>query len=451
MIVIEKGMLDNYKDKVKSIVGSKVEQLNNNAFEGFENLEVVDFPDLKVIKNETFKDCRNLKILDIPQVKSVGKGAFEGCDALTKLVVKNSETASEIYKNLPGYLKNQVIYKELKIILSENGKTEWAVSNNVISDNKYVPKDSGSNTQENECILEDWIIPDDGCIEEEWINRLPRPFDNSLRIVLPETMSNEISNEIFGKYKDRVGFIYGKNIKEIRAGAFNGCENLFIAAFPRVEAVCDNAFNGCDKLEILVLGDVKAIGDDVFEGCNKLNKIYIRNEEKYDLIYESLPKDIRNNVHFFNSDDTEILRHIENNTDELNLSFLLPDGNSEANSRQMENNQDEISSNVETEQKDSHNEVGLESGQTKPLIDGEIKAVDDDLFKPIAEDIPNVTSITIDKLGSDLTVQDGIFKTFGKLNLIAIKNDPGEENLNKLKDEAKSTGHDVEVKVSGQA
>lgn len=84
-----KGELTSFNTIKRVIVGSKVNNIGNQAFDDCSNLENVVIPDsVASIGDYGFADCKHLTDITIGiGLTSIGDWAFQGCDSLTSIVI----------------------------------------------------------------------------------------------------------------------------------------------------------------------------------------------------------------------------------------------------------------------------------------------------------------------------------------------------------------------------
>jgi hypothetical protein len=83
-IVDGSGLSATFKffTSLKSVTGSTVTTIGNNAFSSCAALARVDFPEARSIGNYAFASCTALATVDFPEVVSINTGAFTSCTAL---------------------------------------------------------------------------------------------------------------------------------------------------------------------------------------------------------------------------------------------------------------------------------------------------------------------------------------------------------------------------------
>ena len=134
----------------------------------------------------------------------------------------------------------------------------------------------------------------DGCYFLEWSGSYRQvtrdvtvkaiwEYETTVGILYSENVEGENGEycEIIGCYKDLAGDVYigayhnGKKVLGIRAGAFEGCENITnIHMLDGILAIEDGAFAGCTSLESIEMPpSLIRLGDGVFEGCTSLESI----------------------------------------------------------------------------------------------------------------------------------------------------------------------------------
>ena len=90
-----KGMLSKFQycGIKKVIISGDIGDIGENAFEGFKNLESVQFTGTtESIPDYTFSECTSLSFVDCGNVKNIGKKAFGNCSSLVSVVNTNNVT-----------------------------------------------------------------------------------------------------------------------------------------------------------------------------------------------------------------------------------------------------------------------------------------------------------------------------------------------------------------------
>lgn len=269
--------------KAESISAGSVEEIDYNAFEGFEELMTVEFNNVKKLGDSVFKDCeklvsaslpmattignyvfygcKNLSDVNIINVDSIGENVFDGCDSLTSLVVKNQTMASKIYKELPEELRENVDNGVLKIICDDAPKGNMMLK----------------------------------VSQKEGIDKYVRLNNGLMTASLPSDFT-EIKSSAMDRHSKSIQSVNGTGVEKIEEGTFKDFKELVEAYLPNLTEVPGGTFSGCEKLEKLTLGDVKFIADNALEGCNALTSLTVKNEEAALKVYESLPENLKGNV-----------------------------------------------------------------------------------------------------------------------------------------------------------
>ena len=227
---------------VSLIIPHSVRNIGEFAFCGCENLTSILLPSkLKKITYKMLCGCESISSIKIPQsIISIEDEAFINCTSL----------------------KTIVIPKDVKKIGNE--AFSWCTcleSISVEQGNKYYDSRNNCNA-----------------IIETSSNKL---IVGSCSTIIPESI-NTIGNHAFAGSKISAIRI-PNNIKEIKDGAFCGCELLTNVVIPdSIIHICDYAFSGCKSLtSITIPKSVNKIGIGVFSYNEGLKNILVDTYNKY--------------------------------------------------------------------------------------------------------------------------------------------------------------------------
>ena len=106
-----------YIEKVTALICTEVA---GSAFDGWENLKVVDLPEAIEINERTFKQCYKLSTVNIPKVQSLGGTNFMNCTSLEKIILPKVKTVGNT--SFQGCIK--LSYVELPSV-TEVGKSAF--------------------------------------------------------------------------------------------------------------------------------------------------------------------------------------------------------------------------------------------------------------------------------------------------------------------------------------
>lgn len=120
-------------------------------------------------------------------------------------------------------------------------------------------------------------ITDDGYIETDSVEDLPKVFKQQIRKVKIVTDFNYIEDNAFNGCTNLEEVIIPNNIEVIGPGAFENCESLAHISLPKdLKSIDDSAFHGCESITNLILPkSLTSIPKFCFGGCLSLNKIVL--------------------------------------------------------------------------------------------------------------------------------------------------------------------------------
>lgn len=96
-LTVEKISIDNFKldGDLECIEGIGIKQIQDNLFEGWDNLKAVNFPNATKIGVSAFDGCTGLEKVILPSVTKIGPWAFHGCENLTYVDIPKVKTITE--------------------------------------------------------------------------------------------------------------------------------------------------------------------------------------------------------------------------------------------------------------------------------------------------------------------------------------------------------------------
>jgi len=216
------------------IIPDSITSIENGAFNGCSNLAEINIPDnVTSIGEWAFYQCSSLTSIDIPgNVTTIVNGAFLGCTNLTEINVAAENTR---YSSLDGVLYNK---NKTVLIQCPGGKTgTFNVPSSVTS-------------------IRDWAFR----------------YCSITRVNIPNTV-NSIGEQAFAE-SSLINIILPKSIIIIRAGTFDGCENLINIAIPNsVTSIGDYAFQACSLTSVIIPNSVNSIGTFAFSDCASLTSV----------------------------------------------------------------------------------------------------------------------------------------------------------------------------------
>ena len=207
-VKIDPYAFQDCRDLTSVTIPESVTEILWNAFDGCSALTCIVLPkSLTKIDSDAFRGCSGLTDIVIPDtVTYIGSGAFEGCTGLTSIVIPASvrEFDSDAFNNCTGLTSIKVERDNERFDSREN-------CNAVIDTRENVLITGCKNTQ----------IPSSvfsiGC----------RAFKGMgiVSIVIPDHIVN-IGSSCFEGNDSLESVTFGKNIKELSADIFKGCDNL---------------------------------------------------------------------------------------------------------------------------------------------------------------------------------------------------------------------------------
>lgn len=289
------SVADNAFSDIMSLTGvelpESLESIGQNAFYGCESLADVNIPDsVKIIDSYAFSKCLSLKSVNIPYgVKNIGNDAFSGCSGLTEVNIPDSvETIGKyafsyctnltdvtVSKNIVSLeytflecdkLKNVVLPEGIEVLSGTFSRCYSLVSINIPESVREIGEMTFYRCHD----LESVNIPDGVVSIGE------HAFEECRRLMsidIPDSV-----NEI-GEYALRATALTSvrlpKNLKIIKEGTFDGCDQLFdVTISDGVTAIEDMAFEGCIRLESIELPEgLERIDRNAFDSCLSLKLI----------------------------------------------------------------------------------------------------------------------------------------------------------------------------------
>ena len=250
IVRIEQGKYKNGTN-IKTLTGINVEEVEDSAFEGCEELTSVELEKVTKIGENAFKGCKKLERLEIPEIETIGQGAFEGCDNINHVVINKIEDFYKIWDALTNisrdkvkaYMKNGEEVKYTKTIIDEENVLHL---DNIVS------------------------------VDQEKLN-----LDDM----------------------KKAKAIKGPHLKQIYDNVFENFEDLEYIDLPELEIIGKGAFKGCKRLEQLNIPEVKEIEADSFEDCDNIKTMFIKDKERCYMIWNALPINVREEVNIYTGGD----------------------------------------------------------------------------------------------------------------------------------------------------
>ncbi len=234
----------------------RVEEICDNAFDGFKQLTTITLPDtIKKIGNNAFKGCQQLASLNIPNsVRYIGNNAFFGCTKLSSIRIPNyvSEIGYNAFSECSS-LTSITIGDGLKTLTTTDSKGHKVELLSGLKSLKEVSL-GRSITEIGESAFAD-------CTNLSTIK-----FLGAIK---------RIDKKAFKGCTNLTSIDIPSSVIEIRDYSFYGCSHLKRVNIPNsVTSIGNNAFAVCRDLEIVEIGSgVKNIGTKAFYNCNKIQKL----------------------------------------------------------------------------------------------------------------------------------------------------------------------------------
>ena len=296
----DENIIPNKKLK-KIVIPSSVEEIGDCAFDGFENLEILEFAPnskLKKIGERAFYNSGNInkkiKRIIIPSsVEEIGDLAFAGYENLETVEFASNSRLKKIGDNPFAYSKIKKIVipssvEELKNTFDrcENLETvEFAPNSRLkkIGDAAFafskirkiiipasveiIDADYGNSSFNCEYLEEVEFAPN------SQLRKIKHAFVGCgiKKIVIPSSVE-ELGKEAFFicKNLETVEFALNSRLKKIGGHAFVGCGIKKMIIPSSVEEIGDYAFSNCENLETVEFApnsQLEKIGGHAFEGC----------------------------------------------------------------------------------------------------------------------------------------------------------------------------------------
>ena len=207
-VKIDPYAFQDCRDLTSVTIPESVTEILWNAFDGCSALTCIVLPkSLTKIDSDAFRGCSGLTDIVIPDtVTYIGSGAFEGCTGLTSIVIPASvrEFDSDAFNNCTGLTSIKVERDNERFDSREN-------CNAVIDTRENVLITGCKNTQIPSSVFS--------------IGRRAFKGMGIVSIVIPDHIVN-IGSSCFEGNDSLESVTFGKNIKELSADIFKGCDNL---------------------------------------------------------------------------------------------------------------------------------------------------------------------------------------------------------------------------------
>ena len=322
-------ILNNNKNKLKSIGLSNIEYIGKEAFRGCESLQDITIPSsVTYIGDGAFSGCKSLQSITIPSsVTYIGDGAFRSCESLQSVTIPNSVTKIGDYafgwcKSLQGVtIPNSVteigegafwLCESLQSVTIPNSVTSIGdnafrccdslqsvtIPNSVtsIGDEAFswceslqsvtIPnsvRNIGNHAFRgcNICFFicnSTYFQNDDVCLFNKDKTAIVSRIKDCVNYIIPNSVTN-IGNDTFSSCKFLRSITIPNSVTKIGDYAFSSCKSLQSITIPNsVTSIGNRAFSGCKSLQsITIPNSVTKIGDEAFSVCKSLQSITIPN------------------------------------------------------------------------------------------------------------------------------------------------------------------------------
>lgn len=243
----------------------------SQGFYGCNNVGVNISDNLTEIPDCAFEYYSRLKSVVIPEsVNKIGEGAFSGCEDLTYVEIPENVTqiGKAAFKNCAS-LTNITIPGNITEICSSTFQNctnleEVTIPESVTHIGNYALQNCTNLTEleipENVTEIGDYAF--DGCTGLTNIN-------------LPDNLT-KISPYTFRNCTNLTDVYVPESTTEIGESAYEGCTKLTSITIPCVTSIGQTAFQGCTSLTSIDIPDgVTSIGEYVFNGCTNLTGIIL--------------------------------------------------------------------------------------------------------------------------------------------------------------------------------
>ena len=309
--VIGSGAFSSNKVMETITLPTTLKVIEETAFEWNSNLKSVTFPEgLQIIGNCAFYECQSLTEIILPgSILKIGVSAFSGCSSVTKLVIPHAVSGTTSYNFLHEVVGDSIIpvgafsfcnsleYVEIPegtIAIGDSAFAHCTGLKNIRIPNTV--RTIGNKAFENCSELEELFIPascveiGEGAIPRTDIYSMYGWQVSSVKLsrieVDPQNEAlSSVDGILFTKNGDAIiacssqysvaDYAIPEGVKEIRPGAFEGCEKIKRVVFPQtVEKIGSRAFASMIALEEVVLPhDCPTLESELFMNCINLKHI----------------------------------------------------------------------------------------------------------------------------------------------------------------------------------
>lgn len=314
---INDGVFKENKTILKVVIPSTVKDIGESAFEGCQNLYIVEFEGdyintigksafaycskltniaipngLKVVDEKTFKNCVRLESIDLPaSVETINSYAFEYCAFKSFTNTQNIKYLAPYAFSGCSRMTTFEMPKDMKIINDHVFYGCTNLYNTTLPDNveevgDYAFYGTGVGTYIEKLPSTLKSIGDYAFYYGDFASvNLPDGFNHlgegafmHCARLSEVTFSNELEEIGANAFSDcrSLKEVYIPNtIKSIGSGAFSGCVNLKNITLPdKLTNIPDYLLYGCEYLQKIDIPEsVKSIGDYAFSKCDQIQQI----------------------------------------------------------------------------------------------------------------------------------------------------------------------------------
>ncbi|MGN0490791.1 leucine-rich repeat protein [Ruminococcus sp.] len=246
---IEDSAFKNCKNLKNIEIGSNVESIGSNAFEGCVNLTDINLSDVSVIYSEAFKNCINLKNVELGSVTEINSKAFDGCKSLESITIPAS--VNYIYS---GIFAN---CDSLRTINVAEGNTKYSSVDGCLYQGKTLMEYPNAKA-------ENYVVSSD----TTEINTSAFQGRNSLKsVVIPESV-DRVFEYAFADCVNLTSVSLPEGFDNIDSYTFYNCTSLSQINFPdSLSQICYFAFGNCKSLKSIEFPET--IQSDMMYLCSR--------------------------------------------------------------------------------------------------------------------------------------------------------------------------------------
>ena len=242
---IENCAFRNCKNLKNIEIGSNVESIGLNAFEGCANLTDITLLNVSDISSEAFKNCINLNNVELGSVKTIESNAFDGCKSLVSITIPAG--VRNIYQ---GVFVN---CDSLEEIIVDEGNTKYSTF--------------------------------DGCLyQDQTLMEYPNAKAENYVV---SSYTTAIASKAFEGRNSLKSVVIPDSVTRIDNYAFSDCGNLTTVSLPvGIDTIESYTFNNCTSLsKINIPESLYTIYYFAFANCKSLKSIDFPKTLQNDTLY----------------------------------------------------------------------------------------------------------------------------------------------------------------------